>query len=83
MRLKVFCLLMKQEVGKSRSVKIQPGILLKECFRAIESLKRFGRRIEDTIRGKERRGEERRGEERRGEKRRGEERREEKRSDVI
>jgi len=57
MRLKVFCLLMRQEVGKSRSVKIRPDILLKECFRAIESRKRLGRRIEDTIRGKERREE--------------------------
>jgi len=55
MRLKVFCLVMKQEVRESRSVKIRPGILLKECFRAIESLDRLGRRIEDTIRGKERR----------------------------
>jgi len=46
---------MKQEAGKSRSVKIRSGILLKECFRAIESRERPGRRIEDTIRGKERR----------------------------
>ena len=48
---------MKQEAGKSRSVKIRSGILLKECFRAIESRERPGRRIEDTIRGKERREE--------------------------
>jgi len=33
---------------------------LKECFRAIESRERLGRRIEDTIRGKERREEKRR-----------------------
>ena len=50
MRLKVFCLVMKQEVRESRSVKIRPGIPLKERFRAIESRERLGRRIEDTIR---------------------------------
>jgi len=55
MRAKVFCLLMKQEVRKSRNVKIRPDILLKECFRATESRERLGRRTEDTIRGKEKR----------------------------
>ena len=55
MRLKVFCLIMKQGVKESRSIKIKPGILLKEHFSTIESRERLGRRIEDTIRGKERR----------------------------
>ncbi|GAI67176.1 unnamed protein product, partial [marine sediment metagenome] len=37
---------MKQEVRESRSIKIKPGILLKERFSTIESRERLGRRIE-------------------------------------
>ncbi len=53
LRLKVFCLVTKRKVRKSR---IRPGILLQERFSAIESRQRLGRRIEDTIRDKERSG---------------------------